>query len=295
MSLRPKWQKIKSRSWHTLKGAWLANVPDFPAVGSRPDPGVDQICDLRGLAFPSVPQRCPDVDGLRRSVLWEAVFLFHKSSHTSLATQRLAEIGMRSWALFNAYHSAYLGAKGIMALLGIVFPKVETKQVVIDVFPPAMRKSYRGVQTGHFEEFLLIPIRKQLDQRHVWEAFQRVLRMSESRCWDHALRDDLLNLSWKQISPPRNHFLYQAPHWPLEDLISDDLGHWSDFWSSDLDVDNEDFLLQLSFSVYRLFEQLVSDFSKESPIIGEQLRGSRCYSPNPRPTALECYDSYIAR
>ena len=295
MSLRPKWQNIKSRNWNAIKGAWLANIPDFPDVGSRPNPGVDQLEGLRDLLVPSAPQRFPDVEGLRRNVLWEGVFLFHKCSHTSLAAQRLAEDGMRSWALFNAYHSAYLGAKGIMALMGIVFPTVASKAVVIDVFPTTPIKSRRGILTGQFEEFLLIPIGRLLDQRYVWEAFQRVLRQSESGCWDQASKAELLGLPWEQISRPRNHYIYRVPHWPLNDLIVDFTGDWSDFWNSDLDVGNEDFLLQLSFNIYRLFEQLLIDFSTQSPIISEQLSGSRCFKPNPRPAALQCYDSYVVR
>ena len=294
MSLRPKWQKIAHRNWSEVKGAWLANVPEFPSVGFRPDPGVGRLDGLKGLSVSSAPQRFPDVEGLRRNVLWEAVFLFHKCSHTSLAAQRLAEAGMRSWALFNAYHSAYIGAKGIMALLGVVFPTLASKEVVLDVFPPVSSKSRRGVQTGQFEEFLVIPIGRRLEQRFVWEVFQRVLRQSESRCWDQSSRDELLDLSWEDISRPRNHFLYRVLHWPLDDLIVDSTGDWNDFWSTDLDIDNEDFLLKLSFIVYRLFEQLVIDFSKQSPIIAEQLKGSRCFNDNSRPVALECYASYIA-
>lgn len=295
MSLRSKWQKIQNRNWHVLKGAWLNSIPDFTDVGIEPDPGVDRLDGLRDFVVPTVPERYPDVEGLRRNVLWEALFLFHKCSHTSLAAQRLAEGGMRSWALFNAYHSAYLGAKGIMSLLGIVFPTVSSKQVVIDVFPPTRRKSKRGVVTGHFEEFLLIPIGKPLDHRSVWEGFQRALRQSEYESWDQVLRNELLGLSWKEISRPRNLFIYRVRHWPLDDLIVDVNGEWGNFWSSELDVENEDFLLRLSFNVYRLFEQLVIDFSKQSPIIKEQLSQSRCFNPKPRPNALQCYDSFIAR
>ena len=295
MSLRPKWQKIESRNWNVLKGAWLANIPDFPDVGSRPNPGVDQLVGLSELLVPSTPQRFPDVEGLRRNVLWEALFLFHKCSHTGLAAQRLAEDGMRSWALFNAYHSAYLGAKGIMSMLGIVFPAVVSKQVAIDVFPPMTSRAKRGILTRQFEEFLLIPIGNRLDQRYMWEAFQRVLRQSESECWDQASKDELLRLPWEHIPRPRNQFIYRVQHWPLDDLMVDITGDWKDFWSPDLDVDNRDFLLQLSFKIYGLFEELVIDLSKQSPIIKEQLSASRCFNPKPRPDALRCYDSFLAR
>jgi hypothetical protein len=50
-----------------------------------------------------------------------------------------------------------------------------------------------------------------------------------------------------------------------------------------LDAAEEGFLLRLSFSVYRLFEQLMSDLSEHSPIIKTQFDGSRSWVDSAQP------------
>src|ERR1035437_4654717 len=111
---RPKIKNIiPARRWDAIKGAWLKDIPEFITPGARPDPGLDHLAPLQQITLPADRGRSPDVDGLRRNMLAEAVFLFHKCAHTHLAAQRLGSLGMHSWAMFNAYHSAYFGAKGV--------------------------------------------------------------------------------------------------------------------------------------------------------------------------------------
>lgn len=258
----------------------MGYVPEFPTIGARPDPGLEELEPLLQIPLDKANSRYPDVAGLRTNNLWKAVFLFHKCSHTNLAAQRIARQGMHSWCLFNAYHSAYLGARGIMALLGVAFPNLKSRQVALDLCPePERKKRARGLGSPTFEEFLIVPL-PNLDQRRVWEAFQRVLNMSEASCWDTSLRQEILNLDYEQITPPRNRFLYKAHYWPLEDLASDaPVAELEALWSRELDVDAQGFLLSLSFAVYRLFEQLMSDLAGYSGQIKEQFEGSRCLDP----------------
>jgi len=191
-SWKPKWQNFRHRNWETVRDSWIDCVPEFPAVGARPDPGLEGLDPLLQIPLDKPNNRYPDVPGLRANSLWEAVFLFHKCSHTSLAAQRIAQMGMHSWCLFNAYHSAYLGAKGIMALLGIAFPNLRSTQVVLDLCPePERKKRRRALGSPAFEEFLIVPL-PPLEQRRVWEAFRRVLNISESTCWDTSLRREIL-------------------------------------------------------------------------------------------------------
>ena len=128
------WKKFPSRRWEDVRNSWVDHIPTFPAIAARPDPGLEQLLPLLSIPITNSPARQSDVPGLRANALWEAVFLFHKCSHTNLAAQRLAFQGMQSWCLFNAYHSAYLGAKGIMALLGVALPKLKGQQVALDLF-----------------------------------------------------------------------------------------------------------------------------------------------------------------
>lgn len=301
MSLRPKWQNFREREWTHIRESWLEHVPTFPSIGSPPYPGLERMELLRSIQIPDNHSRFPDVEGLRENALSEAVFLFHKCAHTNLATQRIGESGMHSWSLFNAYHSAYLGAKGIMAILGVSMPKINGTQVAIDLFPgpsatnklPMVRKSQKNRQSrpvfqNATNEFLLVRL-PMLDQRYLWEAFQRVLNITRSDCLDAKLRQDLLGLTYEDITPPRNSYLYKAHFWPLTDLITD--GSITDFdnlTGTELDVNSEGFLLRLCFTVYYLFEKLMLNLAEDAGVIKLQMESSRVLSS----TALITINSY---
>jgi hypothetical protein len=191
-----------------------------------------------------------------------------------LAAHRLARSGMHSWCLFNAYHSAYIGARGTMALLGVSLPNLSGKQVMIDLFPGPTRTRV-GIAQQRYQDFLLVRL-PHLDQRYLWECYQRTIRMSEADCWDSNVREELLAIDYTHFSRSRNHFIYQPRYWPLDDLMKDgDPSQVDLFVGTELDSENEGFLLCLSFSVYRLFEQLITDLAEQSSIIRMQLEGSR--------------------
>jgi hypothetical protein len=294
MSYKAKWQKFGGRDWEEIRDAWLSSVPTFPSIGARPDPGLEHLSTLAAVGLPDTNpgyKLVPDVEGIRRIALWEAVFLFHKCSHTNLAAQRLGQQGMHSWCMFNAYHSAYLGARGMMALLGVAVTRVGGRQAAIDLFirgesntKKKEQQARRRAGLPQFQEFLLVDLKSNLDQQDLWEAFQRVLKKSVIACIDQELRRELLDLSSGEITPPRNRFLYQAHFWPLSDLISDaTLEQMDSLLGTYLDTAEEGFLLRLSFSVYRLFEQLMSDLSEHSPIIKTQFDGSRSWVDQTEP------------
>ncbi len=304
MTYKAKWQNFRERYWDEIRDAWVANVPNFPGIGAPPDPGLEHLSTLIAVDLPDANpgyKLVPDVQGIRRIALWEAVFLFHKCSHTNLAAQRLGEQGMHSWCMFNAYHSAYLGARGIMALLGVAVPRLKGAQTAIDLFIKPESKTKQKAQQARreaglpqFEEFRIVRL-PSLEQRYLWEAFQRVLRMSVAPCLDAGLRQELLNLSYQSFSPPRNHFLYEAHFWPLGDLMSDaPVEEMGSLIGTELDTGDEGFLLRLSFCVYRLFEQLMSDLAEQSPVIKTQFDGSRSCVDSAQPE-FERYRSFLSQ
>ena len=295
-SWRHKWQKIGARDWDEIRVAWLeGNIPKFPAVGAPPEPGLENLPALIAVPLDKNNDRFPDVQFLRSTSLWEAVFLFHKCAHTHLAAQRIGQQGMHSWSLFNAYHSAYLGARGIMTLLGVPTPLLGSGQVLLDLFPEPLKKKKRDSSAPVFQEFVIVRLAK-LDQRYLWEAFQRVLRMTDATCWDTALRDALLDIDFEDFSRPRNKYLYKASFWPpLADLMTDTLlADFNKLFGASLDIAEEGFLLRLCFSVYRLFEQLMTDLALQSGVIKEQLDGSRIFASAGLP-AIECYTNFISQ
>lgn len=301
MALRPKLQNFGKRDWEEIRDAWLANIPIIPSMGARPDPSLEHLQPLLDIPLPTWDQghgRFPDVAGLRSLTLWEAVFLFHKCSHTHLAAQRLGRDGMHSWCLFNAYHSAYLGARGVMALLGVALPELNGRQVGIDLYPEpepiGKKKAAQRLGLSKFQDFLLVPL-PTLKQRDLWEAFQRVMRMANVTRWDAGIYEALLVLDHEKITPSRNWFLYKAQHWPLDDLMSDILpSDLAGLVGAELDTGDPGFLLRLSCSVYRIFEQLMSDLAKYSANIRTQLEASRCFA-DPEVPELKWYKDFVAQ
>lgn len=288
---RPKVQNFRSREWIEVRDSWIEHVPGFPSIAARPEPGLEHLQPL--LDLDAVEGRFPDVPGLRSQALWEAVFLFHKCAHTNLAAQRLGLEGMHSWCLFNAYHSAYLGARGTMALLGVAFPELGGRQVAIDLFPEPLKKRKRGLMSLS-QEFLIFQPGK-MEQRHIWEAFQRVIRMSNATCWEIGLRQSLLDVSYERIAQPRNRFLYRAAYWPLGDLASDMVPpDMTALLGDGLDPEETGFLLRLNFSVYRLFEQLMSDLASYSVSVKEQMDASRFLTSSELPE-LHCYRDFLLK
>jgi hypothetical protein len=288
---------IGARRWDAIKDSWLSNMPGFGSRGAKPDPGVENLASLQELTLPEDRKRCSNIPGLRPNLLSEAVFLFHKCAHTHLASQRLGTMGMHSWCMFNAYHSAYLGAKGLMALLGIGLPFLpDGGQLLIDVYPqPESLKGKRQLAAGSwtFEEFLLVHLRRHLDQQELWDAFQRLLTVSNVSCLSGRAYEELLRMP-HEITKPRNSFLYKAAFWPSDDLLSD--GSEEDFVSlvgTELSAEHQGFLLRLSYDVYRVFEQLMNDLADTAGAIRAQLDDSRIFS-DPNVAELACYNAFLA-
>ena len=301
MSLKHEWKHIRKRSWKNLRDVWMADIPEFPVPGAPPDPGLEHLSPLQAIDIPVVgdpPVLVQNVDGIRRNALWEAVFLFHKCAHANLAAQRLGQQGMHSWCMFNAYHSAYLGAKGIMELLGVALLNLDGKRVAIDLFPQPKNLSQKAAvrlrTSPQFHEFLVIRL-GYLGQSELWEAFQRVLRITSADCIDESLAKELKSIPYGKFSPPRNHFLYQAHFWPLDDLMSDaTFEKMNNLMGTELHAEEQGFLLRLSFTVYRLFEQFMSNLGEYSAVIKEQVGESRCLSDSELPV-MGCYRNFLSQ
>jgi hypothetical protein len=290
---------IRTRSWEHIKNSWMGSLPDF---GQPPVPLTD-LQVLRQVAKSGTRSSFADEDGLvRASVLAEAVFLFHKCAHTHLAAQRLGMKGMHSWAIFNAYHSAYLGARGVMALLGIALPQFGSLQFLIDVFPqPTIKRDRQRLVAGQwaFSTYALIHFAGRLfKQEDVWAAFRRVLSVSTVSCWSGNAYEELRALAKKSDVPvtrPRNAFLYVPTHWPLDDLLVDaSEGEFESLFGMELDTGERGFLLRLSCEIYGLFESLVSDMAKVSGPIRLELERSRI-AKNPKSDDLVAYNAFLKR
>lgn len=275
----------------------MQHIPDFQ---SEAPPGIERLESLRHETLPGKsdqPLTIGDFDGVRINALWEAIVLFQKCSHTSLAAQRLGQQGMHSWAMFNAYHSAYLGARGIAEMLGVAVVDLPGRPtILIDLFPETKKpKSGKPMLVSTFSQLTIIPLEQDLDQQGLWETFQRIIRVSTVPCWSLVLHKDLKNVVHTRITPPRNAFLYKALHWPLGDLTKDITPPSMEaLVGTELLVDRPGFLLRLCFSVYRLFEQLVLDLAAESAVVKQQLDESRIIASGDLPV-ISNYRDFVSQ
>jgi len=184
-----------------------------------------------------------------------------------------------------------------MALLGVSFPSLRGIQCAIDLFPASVQsKKKRSLGSPQFQEFLLLRLPRLIEQRYLWECFQRLLQVSDINCWDRELRDELLGVSYEDFSRPRNTFIYSARFWPpLNDLMIDaDGSGMTRLFGADLDIEDNGFLLRLSFLVYRLFENLIIDLAGDSQIVRIQLEASRCVV-DPELPELGAYRNFISQ
>lgn len=280
MSKKARWQQVSPRNWAGIAPVWVGVATAIPELSSKPEPGLDKLPGLLAIGHVELC-RFADVEGIRKQVLWEALYLYLKCDHSKCASERLAEAGMPSWSMFNAYHSAYLGARSILWLLGLPLPDLAGHQVFVDLFPDAdtnraKRRHDKG--GGVYSEFLVKSIGK-LDQRGIWDCLQRVLKISTVEVWNSELVETICGLNSYDITPPRNHFLYKPGYWIFDDLESDIQDEYN--WlvvSESVNTTDKSFLLWLCYAVHHVLTSLIMDMASRSALINRFFSATRCQS-----------------
>lgn len=276
MSDKARWQQISRRRWEEISPVWVDVATSIPSLNAQPNPGLDKLPGLLALGTESLKLH-EDVPGLRTQAFWDAAFLYAKCDHAKVAAERLADMGMASWAMFNAYHSAYLGARCLLWLLGVPLPDLAGRQVFLDLFPEEDQKAKkrRGNRQLVYQEFLIKNIGK-LDQRAVWDCLQRVLRISAVDFWDADLVARIQRIDEASLTPPRNHFLYKAGYWVFDDLVQDMPADYEWMEVGDpVSTSDKSFLLWLCFAIHKLLTALFEDLVNSSALIGAYMAATR--------------------
>ena len=289
---------IGKRSWAQIKSAWIDSGGPLFGGDATARTGLEDLAELQHIATAKTRDIFGDSDvpALRGILFSEGVFLFHKCAHSHLAAQRLGVRGMHSWSMFSAYHSAYLGAKGLMALLGIGMPVLNAGQFLVDLFPaPKGKSDVRMWRRGEwvFSTFNLVGFGAQLNHEEVWSAFSRSLRVTSSLPGSAVgVYAELESLA--RVSKPRNELLYTPNGWPAEDLLNDALvEEFVDLFARGLGSSEErGFLLRLSYAVYHVFEALMADLGEVSGRVRRELEMSRV-RVDPRCDDLVGYNCFI--
>jgi hypothetical protein len=275
-------QRLRRRDWPALREAWLPYVPSLPAPGIFTEQSSEELLDVQSFS-PSLDgvSRSEQIEGVRSSVLSESMMLYQKAKHSWFAAKRLHEEGLETWSLFNKYHSAYLGAKGIMYLLGVTVPLLNSKRWIVDIFAaPDDDRSGKRIKPGSLTDFMAIPI-PGLDQHQMWAWFQRVLASTTSMPWDAKLgRDIHLIQSSRDITRQRNGLLYKPTYWIANDLFAPLPSPLTLPEKYGLDVSSSEFLAALSDHVQSIFDALILDMAQVSLPIRRQMDSALVSPPN---------------
>jgi hypothetical protein len=275
-------QRLRRRDWSALREAWLPHVPSLPNPGIFAELSSEELLDAQGFA-PSLEDvtRVEQLDGIRSSVLSESMVLYQKSKHSWFAAKRLHDEGLETWSLFNKYHSAYLGAKGIMYLLGVTVPQLNNKRWILDIFaPPEDDRSGKRIKPASLTDFMAIPI-PGLDQHQMWAWFQRVLATTTSVPWDVQLGRDIHLIQFsRDMTRQRNGLLYKPAYWIADDLLAPLPIPQAPPEKYGIDVLSSEFLAALSDHVQSIFDALLGDIAKVSLPIKRQMDAALTRLPN---------------
>jgi len=209
-------KRIDQREWKVVRDKWLSYIPDFDTPGAPP---AHQILEFVGLdAIFKKTQITPgefkqDVPFLRQEVLREAIFFLHKATHVCGAANIHLDNGALSWSISSAYQSSFFALKGILGLLGLSFPRINTA-LMIDCFPEEEKLSNKQRKRGEKPkpEFKFVVFPK-LSHTHMWQIFQRVLNSSTVEIWKEEMILCLSKLHIDQFAQQRNSLHYVNNFW----------------------------------------------------------------------------------
>lgn len=282
MSIERALSVIGARHWDEIKGSWVSHMGSIPSKLEPPDPGLEKLRPLQTAELQD-RETFADLPGVRANALAEALFLYHKAAHAQLAVARLSGAGMTSWSMFNAYHSAFLNAKAVMALLGVAFPKIQGGDCVLDIFPvpDKRRNNKQWKMKSSYDSILYAKLPGRLDQRYVWQALKRCTAMTMG-AWDGMkIVDSMKALNWERVTPPRNKFLYTPAFWPALGDLTDDItdAGWDGLLQGGLDPESTGFLLSLSFEMCQMSGWLFGDIAKDSNLFAKLISPARWPDP----------------
>jgi len=207
-----------------MRDDWAGYIPSIFPTGSAPSTLIEDYYQFEEAAQKASKARSgvhrQEIKGMRQLVLAEAVYFLHKSSHVIGASESHARNGIQTWSLSGAYHGAMFGAKAIMYLLGVATPNFEGKGILVDVWPELPKLSSRerkaGLQSPPDMQFSRIGHR--VEHRHVWQLFQRVIRVSKVDLWSKEYISSLHKLDVGEFAWQRNKIHYNNREWICADL-----------------------------------------------------------------------------
>lgn len=214
-----------------------SEVPDFLEQAWDGLTPHDHVADLPGR----------DVNFARDMLI--TVTKFYHVSHCT--DQRLAS-GALTWSLVDAYHAAFLGARAIAAMYGILTYTVRRRTILIDFRPELgtvdeARKFRREHRAFDEPIRILRPTKHLLDQGEAWKLLTRLAAITNDIEDERKFASELADLSKAPSNQLRNKLMYDSVYWtwPADFGIVSPTSEWIEANFDKADVDVLDLLTQL--------------------------------------------------
>jgi hypothetical protein len=217
-------KKIQARDWDSIVLKWAAYIPEFTTPGDSPPFELTKfggLLDVYSRAAADKVEYREEVALLRQEILREGIYLIHKSIHVSAAALLHVENGFKSWALSNAYQSSFFAVKGILALLGLSFPRM-SKILMIDCFPKDEELSKSALKKGRIPKVdIRFNVLNELSHVEYWQILQRIIRVSNIPCWQPNILEYIKHLPPEKFVQERNSLHYKNHYWTFpKDLFN---------------------------------------------------------------------------
>ncbi|MFT3845915.1 MAG: hypothetical protein QM725_12745 [Lacibacter sp.] len=274
-------KKIDERNWKLIKSKWLAYIPDITTPGEAPSYELKKFYGLQDLYSKTANNKMPyfeEVASLRSAILWEGLYLTHKSLHVIGSAILHLDNGITSWSLTNAYQSSFFAVKAIISILGLSFPQL-SKPFMIDCFPKGEELTRSQLKKGRLPKTeLKFAIFNDLSHVEHWEILQRILYVSSIGCWDEEVIEYLKNLSPEKFVEERNKLHYINNYWTVpNDLfvprVNSSFAENQDFTSDYDNLMNKCGIQHpffLNYTLIRMVLALIKDLAELSNIINDE-------------------------
>lgn len=221
------WKKFLNafgyRKWSLLRGGWC----DFDPVvgpGQPPLPTLSGYLQSSGVMPGELKNRFTDTESPRESIpgitLSEAFYWLHKAIHVLGAAESNIQAGCPTWSLSSAYQAAYFAARSILGLLGVSTGELGRITVATDICrniqgtkPQRLQELGPFLPDAHFRSPGFF-----FQQSHIWQLFQRVLRVSDIQAVPSDWTNFIIGLDSGDLTRQRHSLHYQVDYWVLDDM-----------------------------------------------------------------------------
>lgn len=172
----------------------------------------------------SVSGQYLNAPGIERNAMSDLMRLKLKADMALESTGALFDSGRVSWSGIDAHHASVLFAKYIVGICGVFIVRHGETWHFIDVFPDLKsgnRKRERKFLEGSRDLSSPVTVvsndRYKVEQQHIWDLFQRMVRILNTSRLDQREQSWVKNFNFKGYQSLRNKIFYTGHFWPQRD------------------------------------------------------------------------------